>query len=311
MPKKLILLFWLKFLTTAVFSQNGPAVPYRDPIDKFLVIKKNLLYNTDATAGIRKKFHLFDWYEGLNDSSRFRPLVIMMHGGGFKLGHKGSASTAFISKSFAKKGFACASINYRRYNKKPLGWYKEMMEGCYAATEDLRIAIDYFKRNWREYRIDTNRIILAGNSAGGMMALHAVYSSRYELGKFIGKPDSSSLNKTHNPDNIFAIVNFWGAIFDTAWLKNTRVPIMNIHGSKDRVVPNAEPAGPLYGSGIIHRNADSLRIPNRVLIFYGVGHELQKHFNPLGAGAKARKRWMEAVQHAGIFLHSRIIPVNQ
>lgn len=310
MPQKIILLFCLKWLTMDLFGQDGPAIPYHDPIDNNLVIKKNIPYNTVATAGIRKKFHLFDWYEGLADSGQYRPLVIMMHGGGFKLGHKGSGSTAFIARSFAKKGFACASINYRRYNKKPLGWYKEMMEGCYAATEDLRIAIDYFKRNWREYRIDTNRIILAGNSAGGMMALHAVYSSRYELGKFIGRTDSSSLNKTHNPDNIFAIVNFWGAIYDTTWLKNARIPIMNIHGSKDRVVPNAEQAGPLYGSEIIHRNANALRIPNQVLIFDGVGHELQKHFNPLGAGARARKRWAEAVQQAGIFLHSRILAGN-
>ncbi|MBC6492140.1 hypothetical protein ACFSQD_01415 [Flavihumibacter stibioxidans] len=133
---------------------------------------------------------------------------------------------------------------------------------------------------------------------------------RHELGKFIGKADSSSLDKSHNPGNIFAIVNFWGAIYDTSWLKNTRVPIMNIHGSKDRVIPTAEPAGPLYGSGIIHRNADALLIPNRILIFEGVGHELQKHFNPLGAGTKARKRWAEAVRHAGIFLRSRIIPAD-
>ena len=280
-------------------AKPSPAIHKDLPV----AIRQNLSYNSIPVQGVHSRYHLFDWYEGGGEKRPLKPLVILMHGGGFKLGNKATDSTPFIAKAFARNGYSCASINYRRSRKRPLARFEDLAEGCFDALEDLQLAIRYFKQNWREYSIDTNRIILAGNSAGGMMALHAVYPSRYELGLFTQKQQLSGLSKSHNPENIFAIINYWGAIYDTAWLRNSKVPIMTIHGGKDRVVPNAENKGPLYGSEIIHRNAVLLGIPNQILVYKEFGHELHRHFNPLGAGGKARKRWQEATVQAIEFLN--------
>lgn len=293
----------LQLLHPALSGQEVAKFSPASHKDVPVTIRQNLSYNSIPVRGVNSRYHLFDWYEGGGDKRSLAPLVILMHGGGFKLGNKATDSTPFIAKAFARNGYSCASINYRRSRKRPLARFEDLAEGCFDALEDLQLAIRYFKQNWQEYSIDTNRIILAGNSAGGMMALQAVYPSRYELGLFTQKQQLSGLSKSCNPENIFAIINYWGAIYDTAWLRNTKVPIMTIHGGKDRVVPNAENKGPLYGSEIIHRNAVLLGIPNEILVYKEFGHELHRHFNPLGAGGKARKRWHEATVQAIEFLN--------
>lgn len=304
LQKNVWTLLLLSTIHLAVSGQAANSFLHPDYTYDQLSVRQNIPYHATPVKGIHNKFHLFDWYEGQTDKRQLRPLVIMMHGGGFKLGSKSTDSTPFIARAFAQMGYPCASINYRRSKKRPLARFEDLAEGCFDALEDLQLAIRFFKQHWQEYRIDTNRIILAGNSAGGMMALHAVYSSRFELGQFIKKENSHLLDKSHNPENIFAVINFWGAIYDTSWLKNSRVPIMTIHGGKDRVVPHADKKGPIFGSGIIYRNAVRLGINCQMQVFEKSGHELHRHFNPLGAGSKARKRWQEAAVRTGIFLNT-------
>ncbi len=72
-----------------------------------------------------------------------------------------------------------------------------------------------------QYRVDTTRITLAGNSAGAITALQAVYSSLYDLAKLINKPGYDTLDHSYNSQKVFAIVSFWGAILDSSWLKNS------------------------------------------------------------------------------------------
>jgi dipeptidyl aminopeptidase/acylaminoacyl peptidase len=88
-------------------------------------------------------------------------------------------------------------------------------------------------------------------------------------------------------------------------LQHAKVPVVCVHGSKDRVVPY-DHKGPLYGSLAIQQRADSLHIPNRLKTYEGYGHELQKHFNPIFAGRKTKQRWLEAGQFAADFLYEQL-----
>ncbi|MES1226664.1 MAG: hypothetical protein ABUT20_64920, partial [Bacteroidota bacterium] len=116
---------------------------------------------------------------------------------------------------------------------------------------------------------------------------------------------TTTASHIHNPHHIIAVINYWGALFDLNWLKNTNVPIVSVHGKKDRVVPYDQKAG-MYGSLAVHRAADSLQIPNNLKIYDNYSHELQKHFNPLFAGSSAKKRWLEAGQFAADFLYQQL-----
>ncbi len=136
-----------------------------------------------------------------------------------------------------------------------------------------------------------------------MIALQSVYSSPGEMQQLVNPAAPVSPGIAHNQQRTLAIINFWGAIYDTSWLRNASVPIVSVHGSRDRVVPIESGDTPMYGSAPIHRVAERLNIPNALKIFEGKGHELQRHFNPIYAGPVARKRWREAADFASLFLY--------
>ncbi len=293
--------------TSAVPVNSQSPVPYRDQV--FTAVKKNkdLLYSDHRPEGTKEKYYRLDLYSPAGDSNTHRPLIIWLHGGGFKFGTKRSAGTPVWSRDFALRGYVCAALNYRLSKKHPLKQAADLVDGCADAVEDLQQAIRFFVLNRERYGIDTSRIILGGNSAGAMIALQAGYSFPAEMRR-LAHPDPSASQPagTSNPLHIAAIINFWGAIFNPGWLQHASIPIVAACGSRDRVVPPDAAKPPIYGSVVIHRTADSLHIPNRLRVFENCGHELQKHFNPLFAGWGAHKRWREAGQFAADFLFAQL-----
>ncbi|HTE25047.1 alpha/beta hydrolase [Flavitalea sp.] len=298
--------FRLLLLTITCFSEltAQDKVKYRDLVFESSTRKKNIYYG-EPGAG-RPKAYLMDIYNPEGDSSLNRPVIVLMHGGGFKLGSKSNSRMKIWGRRFARMGYVCVSINYRLSKKKPLSRFNDLVEGCLEATEDAGIAVGYLKRNHLNLGIDTSKIIMAGHSAGAMIALQIVYSSPAEMLHLIKPAIAVAAKPEHNREEIAAVVNFWGAIYDTTWLANARVPIVSVHGSKDRVVPINFDDTPMFGSAAIHREATRLSIPNVLKIYEGKGHELQRHFNPLYAGSVARKRWREAADFASSFLYETL-----
>lgn len=287
-------------------AQTASGNRYKDIQFEKIQRTRNLSYYNQETEGLKKRVHQFDWYYSAADTQSRRPLIIAMHGGGFKLGNKSSDSTPFWAKELAKRGYAVASINYRKSRKKPLSKFEDLSEACFDALKDLQLAIAYFRENAHHYKIDPDRIILAGNSAGGMMALHAVCSSEAEFRAYL-KKTSAGADTVHNPNRVVAAINMWGSIYDSSWIANCKVPLVSIHGSKDRVVPNNSSTGPFFGTAIIERQALAAGIPHYVRVYQGVGHELHRHFNPVfGGGWGARKRWKDMSQHISNYLYQQL-----
>jgi acetyl esterase/lipase len=176
-------------------------------------------------------------------------------------------------------------------------------------VQDAKTAIAYFTLNAKRYGIDPDKIILAGNSAGGIIALQAAYATNAELAdmaKITG--DSAAVNHPSQRPHVAAVINFWGAIYNLDWLKNARVPIITCLGSNDGLILPTHKSAPLYGGEDIHAKADALGIPNELKVFEGYSHELQKHFDPLFSGGKGTKeRWLEAGQFSADFLYENVI----
>ena len=307
MAKRFLLSIIHILIGLIVFAQPKQLIKYKDFVFSEVLIDKNLSYSTDIPEGRKPKYYLFDLYQPSTDNSLKRPLIIWMHGGGFKYGSKKAMGVPLWSKSFARRGYVCAAINYRLSQKKPLRKFIDLAEGCYDAMQDVKKAVAYFKQHHTQFRIDTTRIILAGHSAGAMVALHSVYSSDAEMLKLIGSSDLREKPTTYNPLGIAAIINFWGAIFNTYWLKNENVPIVSVHGKKDRVVPYTQHDSPLHGSYLIHKKADSLHIPNKLKTYDTYAHELQKHFKPFLITKATKRRWLEAGQFAAEFLWHELL----
>ena len=300
----LVLLISLFALSSS--AQTGKCYHYKDILFSDVRINKDLTYFPNAPEK-DKKPHLFDLYQAKDDTTRLRPLIIWIHGGGFKFGSKEAKGIQLWSKTFAQRGYVCAAINYRLSKKNTLFHFDELLKASYFAVQDAKRAVEYFKKHHDEYHIDPNKIILAGNSAGGIIALQTAYSSDAELAKLAKLPDTVENAHMHEIFKVAAVVNLWGAIYDLNWLKNAHVPIISILGSNDGVVSPTHKTAPLYGGEDIHSSADSLKIPNKLKLFEGYSHELQKHFNPIfPAGKGTHQRWLQAGQYAADFLYAQL-----
>ncbi len=115
-----------------------------------------------------------------------RPLLIWIHGGSFLAGDKNDVSIQALCKDFAKRGYVTASIDYRLgFISDELKWecnypnYNcvfatdsiEWARAYYRAVQDGKGALRYLINRHLEFRIDTDNVFLAGESAGSFTAL--------------------------------------------------------------------------------------------------------------------------------------------
>ncbi len=107
---------------------------------------------------------LLDIYsQATGRSGQPRPLVIYVHGGGWRHGDSRTtgAFTNFprVLASLAARGYVVASIEYRL-----------TAEARYpAAVQDVNSAIEYLRTHANEWGIDPRRVVLWGASAGGYL----------------------------------------------------------------------------------------------------------------------------------------------
>lgn len=302
MFKQQILIICACCALQAALAQSKGGHRYKDLVFKNITVDKDQSYFPGASKDL-KKAYLFDLYQPHNDDAKARPLIIWMHGGGFKYGSKTAKAVKTWSQSFARRGYVCASINYRLSKEHPLLHFDALLRASFYATQDAKRAVAYFSKNAARYHIDPNKIILGGNSAGGFMALDVAYTKNEDFGHMANIPDST-IKKAGLPyQPVYAVINCWGGIYNLEWLKNARTPIISVHGSKDGLVPITHKDAPLHGSLDIHHKADELHIPNTLKIYEGYSHELQKHFNPFFEGSKAKGRWLDAGQFMADYLY--------
>lgn len=115
-------------------------------------IRRNITYA--APSG--RALHL-DLY--LPALPRPAPVIIWLHGGGWKYGYKGYNLQL---RKLTQFGFAVAAVEYRRTG-----------EAVYpAALDDCRAAVEWVRTHGAAYGLDPRRIGLSGESAGGHLAAY-------------------------------------------------------------------------------------------------------------------------------------------
>jgi acetyl esterase/lipase len=86
------------------------------------------------------------------------PLIIWIHGGGWILGSK--RQDVFV-RHFPRYGYAVASLEYRLAEGAPFP----------AQIRDVRTATNWLLKNSRQLELDASKFVVAGQSAGGHLAL--------------------------------------------------------------------------------------------------------------------------------------------
>jgi len=160
------------------------------------------------------------------------PLVVLIHGGCW-LQSINLDNIAHLASALAKDGFATWSIEYRRVN--------EESNGSPETFEDVLLGIDHVKNIAAQNNLDLKRVVLAGHSAGGHLALWAA-SQRRDLIRAVvslsGVPDLRGASATVCPGAIPLLVgrSDYSKISPIEMLP-LGVPQWIITGSLDNIVP--------------------------------------------------------------------------
>ncbi len=163
-----------------------------------------------------------DLYQPVGDTHPSRPAMVIVHGGGFRSGDKGTRQFRQLGTEFAKRGWVAISINYRLTRKTGNVTHQQIID----AKDDFKAAVRWLRRYQKTYKIDSSRIACCGGSAGAITCLEGAYAKGE--GKS-GNPGYSS--KVH------AACDFWGFLFNLADMEKGEAPFFIVHGTKDPVVP--------------------------------------------------------------------------
>lgn len=284
------LLFLLFFFVGTTFGQD-PCATGRYASDVFtnVTVSSNITYGQNALYTGANKVLKLDFYEPTGDNEQSRPLIIWVHGGSFLGGSKTDADMVALSNAFAKKGFACASIDYRT------GFFPidsaNSVKAVVRAVQDLRAAIRFFYKdkadNINTYKIDTNNVFVGGSSAGAITCLHLAYLDRTcEINDYVPSNALTSLGglegNSGNPcysSNVNGVINLCGALAKYGWLEAGNLPLCSMHGTNDGTVKYnrgvVNPGVPLLyldGSRMLHERAMAIGVQSNFYTFNGAGH---------------------------------------
>ena len=102
-----------------------------------------------------------------SDSNASAPVIMYIHGGGWIQGS--AANLGHDMRWFADRGYLVVSIDYRLATATQSSWDK--------APQDVACALTWVHRNAAGYGGDPQRIVVAGDSAGGNLAVNLAYSA--------------------------------------------------------------------------------------------------------------------------------------
>jgi acetyl esterase/lipase len=205
------------------------------------IVKKGIVYGNGKTETGSTPLKL-DLYQPDKKSTAKRPVVVLVHGGGFVNGSRSQPDLVKIAEALVKQGDVVASIDYRLQKDKPVPSKRvkpltdavpkvPIFTAMVAAVDDTLSAVDYLGKQARALNIDLGRLGLIGGSAGAITVDHVAYV----LDDF----------KIKGPKVRF-VGDLWGGTFippapsleqAAKQLEKGEAPLFAVHGDADKTVP--------------------------------------------------------------------------
>lgn len=196
-----------------------------------------------ANAGPRQTL---DLYLPETTSSAAYPLVVWIHGGGWRRGDKEAVRVEYL----LREGYAVASLAYRLSGDAIFP----------AQIQDVNAALGFLWDQAGPYHLDPDRFVVGGTSAGGHLATLAGLSANDRPATFETDPDVriAAILDFFGPTDLTAagiveeepeaLVELLGGTVDekpdlarvaspVSWIDAADPPVLTIHGESDRIVP--------------------------------------------------------------------------
>jgi len=214
-------------------SASGVPVRYRDPIASGVTKEAGIVFG-EATLPDGSTTELaLDLYTPEGDAETGRPVVILVHGGGFITGQR-DTGPLFLrwADILGTRGYVVASIDYRLDPDLPEEFIASggeegprLQAQFDGVTLDARQAVRFLTEHAGEYGIDPERIASLGFSAGGTVALSLAHRQPTVIEGGEGPP-------------IDAAIAIASAMPDS-WARAEAPPVLMAHGREDETIPYA------------------------------------------------------------------------
>lgn len=221
------------------------------PVFDSVIVDRNIIFAQVVNERDSSENLCLDVYRPSGDEKKNRPVILWVHGGGFREGSKTQGYVAALAHAFAQRGYVSVSTDYR-LRKNP---GENMTATINDAVDDVMKALEWIRKNSSEYGIDKHRIIVGGGSAGGILSTHLCYRDA---------SDSLCWNKS----GLIAFINLWGG---PAGGQTDRIidkndpPTLFIHGTADTIVP-------YVNSLRMSWKLNKAGVKNKVCAIEGAGH---------------------------------------
>lgn len=140
------------------------------------------------------------------NTNELKPCFLFFPGGGFMTQNWAICNT--WSSLAINQGYVSCKVEYSVSFPSLSAANKGISDGVNA--------LKWVKQHANEYHIDTNRIYLAGTSAGGFVALGIAYQHKQKVA---------------------GVLNGWGGILNLTYLSQNNVPVYNVSTDYDKTVP--------------------------------------------------------------------------
>jgi acetyl esterase/lipase len=236
--------------TDSVVVQAPPTtnVRYIAPLFPNVIVDRDLQFGIAPDLQDERPVALtLDLYRPAPDAAARRPVFIWVHGGGFAHGDKADERDAMMATQFAQRGYVAVSINYRLLDGPGCSAEKDVAPRCFnagvEAVHDAQAAVRWLRANADEYGIDVDRIAIAGESAGGIVA----------AGVGVAADFPGEGNNEQFPSKVRAWVSISGGLPDGIFVDSTDSPGLLFAGTKDKIVPyewSVETADAMRDAGV-------------------------------------------------------------
>lgn len=251
-------------------GRGGRASPFAASLEGLKVLR-NIEYATPDDKPVRLDLYLPENAKGPT------PLVIWIHGGGWRQGSKAFCPAV----PFCKDGFAVCSVQYRLTDRAPFP----------AQIHDCKAAVRFLRAHAKEYNLDPDRFGAWGASAGGHLAAmlgtsEGLKECEGELGcgeqsskvqavcDWFGPTDFSSLPPT--ADTAPMLMQFFGGrpsekphlsrlASPLVHVTKDDAPFLIVQGDKDLLVPEQQ-------SRVLHEALKKVGVESELVIVKGGGH---------------------------------------
>ena len=199
----------------------GAAEPqrYLDPVFASVQVTTGLVYRTATDCEGATVPLALDLYEPEGDTAAPRPLLVWIHGGSFAIGARDGALEVAVAEAWARRGYVVASISYRLCDTLS----PQVLEDAY---QDAAAAVAWLRAGAATHRIDVDRVVVGGASAGAITALQVGFTPDIEAGG--GGPDDPS-----RADAVLSMAGMWlpGVV------QPGEPPVLMAHGTSDPIIP--------------------------------------------------------------------------